>query len=145
MQTVQGHGKEVRRGGRRDTVTAMTERREHTVRARERELVFVGELLGSSSSHSPGKTRWSEVEIYQTVDGEYVVAGIGRSTVPGDKDLCWAHVCGTAAAAVEQLHQYDDDDVRYITALSRRAIEAAGENDQALLDAFRVENLTPGA
>jgi hypothetical protein len=122
----------------------MTDRRQH-VRARDRELVFDGDLLGSSTSHAPGKERWSEVYIYKTVDGEYVVAGIGRSTRKGDKDLCWAHVCGTAAAAVEQLHQYDEDDVRYITALSRRAILDAGAQDQAILDAFMSEDLTPRA
>lgn len=121
----------------------MTDRRTHTVRARDRELVFEGVLLGSSTSQTAGKQRWSEVYIYKTIDGEYIVAGIGRSTLPGDKDLCWAHVCGTPAAAVEQLHQYDDDEVRYITALSRRAIEDAGRQDQALLDAFMTEDLTP--
>lgn len=128
---------------RRGTVRRMTNGRSHRVQARDRTLIFEGDLLGSSSSHEDGKTRWSEVFIYRTIDGEYVVAGIGRSVRPGDQDLTWAHVCGTAAAAVEQLHQYDDDNVRYITTLSRRAIMSAGENDPELLDAFLVENLTP--
>lgn len=119
-------------------------RSEHLVQARDRTLRFDGELLGSSTSFEEGKTRWGEVYIYKTIDGEYVVAGVGRSSRPGDKDLAWAHVCGTAAAAVEQLHQYDDDDVRYITALARRAIMDAGQNDPALLNAFLVEDLTPG-
>lgn len=123
----------------------MTDRRTHTVQARDRELQFEGELLGSSTSFSEGKPRWSEVNIFKTIDGDYVVAGIGRSTAPGEKDLCWAHVCETPAAVVEQLHQYDDDRVRYITALSRRAIENAGVSDPELLAAFMCENLTPGS
>jgi hypothetical protein len=120
----------------------MTERHHHTVQARDRELNFEGELLGSSTSYGEGKPRWSEVQIFRTIDGDYVVAGVGRSTAPGEKDLRWAHVCLTPAAVVEQLHQYDDDKVRYITALSRRAIIDAGERDPELLAAFMSENLT---
>jgi len=141
MQTVQGHNNITRRGQVRATVSPMTERLE--VQARDKAFSFIGELLGSATSKTRGKPRWSEVYIYKTSDGEYVIAGKGCSSVPSEKDLTWAHVCGTPAAAVEQLHQYDDDDIRYITALSKRALFDAGDKDPALLAAFRTENLTP--
>lgn len=52
-----------------------------TVRDRNRVLEFDGELLGSSSSRSPGSLRWVEFSIYRTFGHEYVLSRIGRSLI----------------------------------------------------------------
>ena len=111
--------------------------------ARGRQFTFRGELLGASSSRRPNSSRWAEISIFKTVDDEYVVAGVGRSRYDGERDRHWAHVCQTPAAVVEQLHQYDDDNIRYITKVACSALTEAGERDPELLAAFLTENLTP--
>lgn len=51
----------------------------------DQELVFKGELLGSTSSWTEAKGRWHEVYIYKTESGQYVVSKIGRSDVFHDR------------------------------------------------------------
>lgn len=53
----------------------------YTVSDQGRRLDFEGKRLGSGSSFSDSKARWFEVEIYKTIGGNYVVAGVGRSRV----------------------------------------------------------------
>ncbi len=43
--------------------------------------VFRGELIGSASSEDGKSLRWSEVEIYRTEGGQYVLVKYGISTV----------------------------------------------------------------
>jgi hypothetical protein len=51
----------------------------YTVRDGQRELRFDGELLSSSTSAGPGRTRWVEFELYRTAGGLYVLSRVGRS------------------------------------------------------------------
>lgn len=108
----------------------------YTVRDRGRELDFEGELLGSSSSHARGKPRWLEVAIYKTVGGSYVVAGVGKTTLPNEQDREWAQVSTRAEAVLERLRLKDEDGVWYIPATSMRAIEEAAEVDAGIREAL---------
>lgn len=55
-------------------------------------VIFEGDLLGSASSElgfrDERRERWSEIEIYRTVDGKYVVVKIGKSRVVHTSQQC---------------------------------------------------------
>lgn len=144
---------------------------------------FTGELLSKKSSRrSPTDLRWTEIEIYKTQAGKYVVHKIGRSVVyhlPGQscssgivKDLrpsqvedlgllpcprcrpagylvqvCvetdrhTVHVTGSGRGVVESAHTQDDDKTIYLTWPARQALTEASEKDDAIRDAFLVQDI----
>lgn len=53
----------------------------YQVRDGSRLLTFDGELLGRISSQRPNVPRWTEMSIYKTVGGSYVLEKVGRSIV----------------------------------------------------------------
>lgn len=110
------------------------------VHDRERVIGFTGSLLGEGTSWEHGKDRWTEVRIYQTEAGSFVVEVIGRSALAGEVDRCRAQVCETAQGAVESLYQYDDNEVRYMTRTARAAAELACVNEE-FAQAYRVEEV----
>lgn len=105
----------------------------------EREIRFKGQRLGHASSYQRGKSRWAEISIYKTHGGNYIVAGVGRSTVPGEVDRRWAQVCERPHGVIEKLHMLDDDGSRYLPFTSKRALEEARAIDHDLDRAFMVE------
>jgi hypothetical protein len=113
----------------------------HVVRDRDRELKFRGRLLGSATSKAAGKQRWSEIAIYKTEAGAYIVCGCGRSEMPGESDRPWAQVCEAARGVVERLHMMDDDQSRYLPYVNRAALDEARSNDENLAQAFLVETV----
>jgi hypothetical protein len=104
-------------------------------------LSFHGELIGSATSQSERRprARWSELRIYRTQSGRYVVEGVGRSTIAGEVDRPWAHVVDTPAGVVNSCHLTDADDIRYIPEMNRRALEEACEHDDDLRAAYAVQ------
>jgi len=63
-----------------------------------KDLVFQGELLGSSSTRwigSQEQTRWNEYELYKTKGGKYVLAKIYKT--------CWQGEVGSEEAEVYTL------------------------------------------
>jgi hypothetical protein len=109
---------------------------EFVVEARDRKIQFVGEVIGSATTHAPSKERWAEVQIFRTEGGSYVVAGVGRSTISGETDRRWAHSSGTPDGVIEALYLYDDDDVRYLPHVNKRALQQAAKNDRPISEAF---------
>lgn len=105
----------------------------------DREIRFTGELLGESSSEKPGKNRWIAMQIFRTSGGKYIVAGCGKTLIPGEVERRWAHVCEEPEGAVEALHLYDRDGVRYMTRTAREALAQACTQDPRLRDAFMVQ------
>lgn len=83
-----------------------------------------------------------EVNIYRTDTGRYVVAGIGKSAVPGESDRPWAHVSDSADGAVESLYLVDDYEVRYLTRVAKNALTDAARVDEKIRNAFLRENVT---
>ena len=120
------------------------------VKNRARTIAFTGELIaeaksvpkkvGSSSLGELGE-RWTETRIYRTSGGNYVVAGVGKSTVPGETDRPWAHVSESAEGVVESLHAVDADGVRYLTHVNTDALEQAGAVDPDIRAAFMHERI----
>lgn len=53
-------------------------------------LTFSGIILGSATSQKPKSARWTELTLYKTIGGSYVLEKIGRSLVthmPGCPDI----------------------------------------------------------
>lgn len=108
-----------------------------TVHGRDRDIAFYGELIGEATSYVEGKQRWAEVRLYRTDTGAYVVAGVGRSTLPGETDWRWAEVCPSAEYAVDKLHVHDRaNDEFYMPPTNRIALENAIVRDSGLREAY---------
>lgn len=74
----------------------------------EKDIQFKGELIGegSSQSHSgPCSNRWTEIDIYRTEGGKYVVSIIGRTCWQGETDRFQAVICDTPADVVDAMRQ----------------------------------------
>lgn len=129
----------------------------YEVHDRERLVRFTGELLGEATSRwanhadhlesfAPrftrcGACRWTEVRVYRTEAGSYVIETVGRSLLPDEVDLSRCTVAESAVGAVETLHTYDQDEVRYITKTAREAAVAAAARDEEFERAFMVEEV----
>ncbi len=116
----------------------MSETKSYTVeRDGERDLMFMGVMLAEASSwrcNGPSQNRWTEIAVYQTSAGKYVVAIVGRTIWQGEHDRHEAHVCATPGEVVDAMRQDG--------CLSRLAKEVLDE--LAAVDAFRdvvVENV----
>ena len=122
------------------------ESQQYTVRDEDQQIRFVGRLLGSSSSEewarSRGNQQWTEMEIYRTTDGKYVVTKIGRSTKPGQVDFHTSHVAETPQGAVACVYGRDRDGVQYLTIVAREALHEACLADPDLRGAYAVRDLT---
>lgn len=53
---------------------------------------FDGEHIAHVSSNSPSKQRWTEFDLFISSDDEWILQGIGRTLVQGEKDRYWAVV-----------------------------------------------------
>jgi hypothetical protein len=49
-------------------------------------ITFMGWLLGSASSQTQDSLRWTELELYRTLSGAYILAKVGRSDVFHSED-----------------------------------------------------------
>ena len=115
----------------------------------ERTLRFVGECIARKSS--PRRSaygrgglkgdRWTETTIFKTRGGQYVVSGVGRSTIQGETDRTWAHVCEGPVGVVAALYLYDETGVRYLTRVNEEALLEASRNDAAIHDAYMIETV----
>lgn len=45
------------------------------------DVEFMGELIGASSTENPDSVRWTEINIYRTEHGKYVIHRSGRSVL----------------------------------------------------------------
>lgn len=91
--------------------------------------------VGSSKLHA-GQRRWSEVHIYKSVGGSYLVHKIGKSAVPGEVDRPTLHVASAAEGAVESCKSTDKDQAVFFTRVARDALDQAVKLDDELADAF---------
>lgn len=55
-------------------------------------IKFTGEIVAQVSSELPEKDNWTEFVLYLTDFNTWVLQGIGRSRVKGQKDRYWAVV-----------------------------------------------------
>ena len=97
----------------------------------KKDLVFDGEKLADVDDSDYQSTRWSEIDIYRTDSGKYVVAQVYRTRWQGEEDSHRADVCESAAAVLELLSWEDEDGNSGISNMAKGALEAAAENDSA--------------
>lgn len=110
-----------------------------TVPNGDREVQFIGLLLGEASSADDVKPRWAEIRIFRTTSNRYVVAGVGRSQVNGEIDKHWVRVHDEPNGVIESMHLLDDHDSRYMPHVNKRALEQAIDKDDRLRQAYAVE------
>ena len=113
----------------------MTNSKHFTVtRDGKKDLSFTGVLIGSGSDHEhqgPQNTRWSEIDMYRTDSGKYVVAQVYRTQWQGEEGSRRAEVVGSPAEVLELLEWEDDEGSSGLSNLAKEALEAAAENDSA--------------
>lgn len=83
----------------------------HQVRDGSRLLTFEGELIASISSEKDDSARWTEMSLYRTAGGSYVLEKVGRSVVthvPGCPEILGDIPRFQAA------HPGDDPDYGYV-------------------------------
>ena len=103
------------------------------IRDDKKDLAFAGVLISSGSDHEhqgPQNSRWSEIDIYRTDSGRYVVAQVYRTQWQGE-DSHRADVCESAAAVMELLEWEDEEGNNGLSNLAKEALDAAAENDSA--------------
>lgn len=107
----------------------------------DREIRFTGRLIGEASSDDGDRLDWTDIKIFRTEAGQFVVHIGARTRRPNGWEKYKTHVSATAVGAVESLHLYDDEDVRYLTNTARIAAEQAAAHDTEFADAYRVQHI----
>lgn len=64
---------------------------------------FDGEHIAHVSSDSPSKQRYTEFDLFISQDDEWVLQGVGRTKVKGEKDRYWTVVSGDPNDVLEAL------------------------------------------
>lgn len=119
----------------------MTEDAEHQARTGDRVLEFTGHLLAEATSWTPGRRRWTDIRMYKTVEGRYVIEIVGCTELQAEEWRYATQVSDTAEGAVECLHKYDEDGVRYLTKLADKVAHDAAEADPEFAAAFLTERV----
>lgn len=99
------------------------------------DLVFDGDLLAEVSSHVPGMSRWSEVRIYSTSNGQWVTEVVGRTTHVGEVDRSHVAVHQDVNKVRFGLMRTDKGK-RYLTDMGYQALEEAAQADPHLAPAL---------
>ena len=113
----------------------------YTVKDRDREIWFEGELLAQISSHTPGKTRWIELALYRTEAGSYVLAGGGMSTRPGELNRMWAEISDEPDGVIEFLYLTNDHQQRFLPNTARALLKQASTVDEKVRLAYTTQHV----
>lgn len=88
--------------------------RQYRVRNQFNTMTFEGQLIGEATTETPEAPRWTEIRIYKTVGGNYVVERVGVSLVYHVADApCASGVSKTIGQLLE------DDDLRELEPCER--------------------------
>jgi hypothetical protein len=74
-------------------------------RSGKRPIVFHGEQIGSSTTKGMNSTRWTNVEVYRTQSGKYIVGIADITCWQGERDSFSAEVFGTIDEAVSHIEE----------------------------------------
>jgi hypothetical protein len=102
---------------------------------RESSVEFIGDCLGSASSHAPTKKFWTEITIYRTRAGKYVTHILGNTSVPGKIQRHTVHVYNTAKEMITGLCQDGA-----MSKLAYEAADQAADVDDEMFDALDVHD-----
>lgn len=106
-----------------------------------RQLHFTGTLLGEATTHETEKRRWTDMALYRTAGGSYVLHIIGRSSVRGEVDIHSGRVCEDAAAVVLSLHRTDDNGVQFLSTVARDLLHAAAQLDYDIAEEYGTQHI----
>lgn len=109
---------------------------EYKIRNGDTEWRFFGAELGHASSFRRGKQRWAEIWMFRTDADFYVVAGVGRSVVPGEVDRWWADVFRDPVSAVRRMYVRDHGGVSRLPMTNRECLLQACQHDRRLSEAY---------
>jgi hypothetical protein len=102
-------------------------------------LRFTGAPIASASSYEPGKDRWTQLTLYLTSTGRYVLHEEGLTDVDGEDDRSDAYVADDAATLIAGLYKVNVRGKRYLTRLALSLIEDAAVSDDGVRAAYFVE------
>ena len=89
-------------------------------------IAFTGEVIGSGSNSIQGgnrANRWTEVEIYRTKGGRFVVTLSRFTCWQGESDRHSAKSCATAAEVIDWLKEGESE----LGSVSQEAVEDAAK------------------
>lgn len=66
-------------------------------------LQFTGELISKVSAEIPEKPRWTEFQLYLTSFNTWILQGVGRSRIKGEKDRYWYVVSSDPADWLDKI------------------------------------------
>lgn len=66
-------------------------------------LKFTGEIVASVSAELPEKDRWTEFSLFLTDFNTWILQGVGRSRVKGEKDRYWYVVSSDPADFLDKI------------------------------------------
>lgn len=66
-------------------------------------LKFTGEIVAAVSAELPEKDRWTEFTLYLTDFNTWILQGVGRSRVKGEKDRHWYVVSSDPADFLDKI------------------------------------------
>lgn len=90
-------------------------------------LQFDGELVAEVSAELPEKERWTEFRLYLTDFNTWILQGVGRTRVPGEKDRMWYVVSSDPGDFIDKI--VGDDASRLAKRLLRDAFQFLRECD----------------
>lgn len=93
------------------------------------DLEFEGRVIANVTSRlDESAPRWTEIVVYRTTGGKYVVEVIGMSTYRGEKERRDVKIADSPEGLVEALHRQGSNGP-YLTRTALDALDAAAEND----------------
>lgn len=99
-------------------------------------LRFKGHEIAGASNHShegSRQNRWTELALYQTAGGKYVIERTNRTCWQGESDRCAAEALGTAAEVIDWLR---DDNDGELGGVSQELLERAVKVDSNFAAAY---------
>lgn len=96
-------------------------------------LEFDGVILARASSEASYKRYWTELGLFKTEAGRYIVEIVGNTRVPGKLVVRAAAVCQTEHEMIEHLRRRDSAS---FSLLALTLLERAAVQDQAIADAL---------
>jgi len=87
----------------------------------KRDVQFNGEHVARVSSERADADRWTEINIYRTVQGSLITQVRGCTRVDGETNRSVVHVCGTNADVIAVLTRDGN-----LSRLARQALDVAG-------------------
>ncbi len=99
----------------------------------QKDLKFKGELLASASDRwiaGREQTRWTEIAVYKTESGKYVIAWESITLWQGELNGYHAKVCELAPEVIAELMTDDAEGVAYFSDLAKEVLDELAKSDE---------------